>query len=144
MGKLHLSSRKSLLDDFLGFGIATAKALLEHLHGRRLDEDQMGIGHLVPDLERPLHIDLEDDLLACRHMLLDASPGRTVMVGPVHRPLEQAVGIDELLELLIGFELVVNAVYLACAGIARGGRNRDPRIGNRLHKSGHQGAFAST
>ena len=104
----------------------------------------MRLGHLLPDLERPLHIDLKNDLLAGRHVLLDACLGRAVMVGPVHRPFEQAIGIDELLELLLGFELVMNAVDLACTGAARGCRNRDPRIGNRLHKSGHQRAFAST
>ena len=57
---------------------------------RRPDEHQHGVRELLPDLQRALDVDLEQDVVARGQVLLDRAPGRALEVAVDLEPLEEA------------------------------------------------------
>ena len=71
-----------------------------------------------------MDVNLEQDGIPFRKMLLDGGKRRAVIVGMHLGPLDEAVLFDGVLELLDGEKMIMHAVNLALAGLTRRGRYR--------------------
>ncbi len=134
--QLDLGLGQALLDRFLLLCPAPTQALLQLFLGRRSDEDVAGREARGLDLLHALHLDIQDDGLALGGLLLDRGLGGAVKIVAELRAVVQALAVDvwrgngresgarrvpldeavvglELLELLLGHEVVVDAMLLA-------------------------------
>src|SRR5439155_8782306 len=109
---------------------------------RRTHEDEYGIGMLAAHGERALHVEVEDDVGAHGEALLDRLPGRPVP-RPEHRePLQEVVPLQAGVELLVGEEVVVDAVTLTGPRRARRHRYGEPQVSPvTLEEPADDGAF---
>ena len=81
---------------------------------RRRDEDLHRLGHRLAHLARALDLDLQHDRDARRAMRsLELGAQRAVAAAGVLGVLDELAGRDAPLELLVGEEVVVDAVLLA-------------------------------
>ena len=93
-------------------GGPAAEPVEERLEGRRHDEDQERVRHALLDRVRALHVDLEDDVLACRQRLRHFDPRGAVPVPVDFVCLEQLAGIAQGEEPLRFDEVVADAIDL--------------------------------
>ena len=92
----------------------------------------------------PQALYVEHDAPALQQAALDVAAGRAVAVARIGRPLQEPVGVHEVLELLGRRELVMDAVHLALARGARRDGARHPGVGHLAQQTGHQRALAGT
>lgn len=90
-----------------------------------------------------LHFDIEDDDLSLGGLLLNGGLARAVAVAAELGVLDEAVGLDQLLELGHAHVVVVDAVRLAGARGARRVRDGEGEgVGVRREQAPHQRALA--
>ncbi len=87
------------LEAGFGLGAATPQPLGEVLHGRRHDEDEQCVGHLLPNVARALRADRQDRVAAGGQDAAHLVDRGAVPVPVVVCVLEQPVALDERLEL---------------------------------------------
>jgi hypothetical protein len=72
-----------------------------------------------------LHLNIENDDFPLLRLLLDGSLACAVSVASKLGVLNEAILGDQVLERLHGYEVVVRAIFLASAGLARRVRDRE-------------------
>src|SRR5436853_1680681 len=77
---------------------------------------------------RTLHVNLKDDVVTFRQLLLDLSVRRAVMVSVNDSPFQKSARFDHLLELFDRNEEIVASILLTLARRASRKRNRIPKI----------------
>ena len=90
-----------------------------HLSRRRFDEHHVRVGQCGPDRLGPVHVGLDEDVVAGREVLLDRRAGCALQVAVDLEPLEQCALVSERLELVGGDEVVVAPLDLVRAAGAR-------------------------
>src|SRR5207302_1200677 len=110
-------------------GSATDEPRPERIRGWRRDEYGHGAGHRVSHLSGALYLDLEHDRGAGGQAALELRAQRSVAVARVCGVLDEVPGRDVRLELLVGHEVVVDAVTLAGPRLAGRGRDRQLDLG---------------
>src|SRR5690606_35222142 len=142
LGQFGSRRLDTLLDDFGAVLSAAFQAAAQLLDRRRGDEHQHRIGELAPHLHGALPVDLQDDVLAGGHPLLDPGPGGGIEVVVHLRPFEEVARVAPADEFVAVEELVVHAVHLARAGRARRAGHRKPEVGQLAEEGAHQRGLA--
>src|SRR5688572_5999072 len=106
-------------DRLFAVAAALAQPRLELGARGRQDEDLDRLRQPLADLRRPLPVDLEDQVAALGERGLDDAAARSVEVAEDVRVLDEFVRIPQALEIRALDEVVVLAVVLAGAGLAR-------------------------
>jgi len=90
-----------------------------------------------------LHLNVEQDDLALLGLLLNGHLAGAVAVAAKLCVLDEAVAADEVLEVVHGDEVVVDAILLAVAGGARGVRDGEGEgLGVALEEQVVEGSLA--
>src|SRR5258706_233934 len=100
----------------------------------RQHEDADRLGAAAPPLPGPLHVDHEHDVRAGGEAPLRVGRARPIVVAEDVGPLQELAGARHLLEALPADEIIVNAVLLAGARLARRVRARQAEIRDPLHQ----------
>src|SRR5262245_11913494 len=111
-----------------GLGGARPQALEQVLEGRRNEEDEERLRHLLLDHGRALDVDLQDRVASRRERLADLVARRPVPVAVHEVRLEEAAGHPPPLELVDAEEVVVHAVDLVLAAWAGRARDDEPSL----------------
>src|SRR6266566_1472310 len=101
----------------------------ELVHGGWRQEDSQRIRRSLAHLFGALDVDLEDDVVAGRALLVELRERSAVQVAAVGRVFEEGTLADQPLELLPRYEVVVDGIDLARPGPAG-------RVGDRVSKVG--------
>ena len=86
--------------------------VLQRLLARRRDEHLGRLGHRLADLARALDLDLEQHRRAAGAALLELVAQRSVAAAGVAGVLDEVARVRRVLELVVGEEVVVDAVGL--------------------------------
>ena len=113
------------------FRSAIPQALLEHLGRGRLDEDEHGLGKALANVKSTLDVDLENQR-AFLQAMLDLGDECAVPMVEDLGPFKKIPSLDAAGELLIGEEVVVDAIDLTGARGPRGSGNRQAQVGTTL------------
>jgi hypothetical protein len=142
-GKLKLAGRirKTQVKGLFALRLATAETLFEDLHGRRLDEDENGIGKDLANVERALDVNLEDDGLTGAQVTVNLGGERAITVSVDVSPLEELPGLDATVEVIVGEEVVGNPVNLTWTWLSRCGRDRQTQVRALFPHKGNQCAL---
>lgn len=121
--QLQLGLRQPLLHALLLLRATAPQPLLQHRLAGRRHKDIPRVHAALLDLLNALHLDVQHHDAVLGSLVRDRLPARAVAVAAERRVLDEAVGGDELCELVVRHEVVVHAVGLAVA--RRAGRVRD-------------------
>src|SRR5437588_3506940 len=115
LGLGHLAHRIGVTpgEGVVVVGAAVAQPAAEHLERGGHQEDEDRLGEPVAHRRRPLHVDLEDHVLAAREHRLDPAARGAVAVAVDRRGLEELPLLLEPAETLVVDEGVGDAVDLA-------------------------------
>ena len=129
-GKLKLAGRirKTQAKGLFALRFTTAETLFEDLHGRRLDEDEDGIGKDLANVECALDVNLKDDGLTGAQVTVNLGGKRAITVPVDVSPLEELPGLDTTVEVIVGEEVVGNPVDLTWTWLSRCGRDRQAQV----------------
>lgn len=121
--QLILGCIQPLPDVLLGVGAPPPQPLLQDLLARRRQEQETRrrseIGMRL-DLLHAVHLNVEHRRPARRGNVVQGLHGRAVVLGAELGVLDEAVGLDERLELRDGGEVVFDAVFLGATRVAGG------------------------
>ena len=131
-GHLLPGAGEATLDGGLVLGAAPAQATLELLGAGRLDEDEHGVGKGLAHVEASLHVDLEHHGASLPRDALDLLAQRAVAMPVDPRPLEELARRDATVELVLGEEVVGDAVLLARSWLSCSRRNRQAQAREAL------------
>ena len=131
-GHLAFGGVETELEGLRGLGAATHEPLTQDIERRRLDENENRLGEALLDGQGPLDVDLQDEGLPGGQVALDLAGKRAVTMVVHLRPLDEVAGLDARGELIVGQEIVIDAVHLTGAWAPRGSGNRQAQAGDPI------------
>ena len=99
-GELPSRDLHPAADGLFVFCAAVPQPALEFFHRGNGDEDRYQVGPVVHDLLRPLHLDLQQHVLALGQPLFDGFLRRAIIMAIILGIFEQGIGGDHLLEFI--------------------------------------------
>src|SRR5215218_7935475 len=131
-GELLTRGLEAARDVFRRVGPAADEPGLERLLARGRDEDLGRLGHRLADLARALDLDLEQHRGVAGASPLELVAEGSVAPAGVAGVLDEVAAVHARLELVVGEEVVVDAVLLPRPGSARRRRNGELELGHAL------------
>ena len=111
-------------DGFGRLGAAAGQALAQLRHRRRQDKDKHAVRIIFLDLERSLHVDLQNHVRAAGQLFQHRPLGRAVVVAIDLGEFQQLAAGDMVLKGLNIGEKIADAVDLSGTRLAGRHRNR--------------------